>query len=347
MPPLSKKGDDEIVKRNEFEDLLMQLIKSDSKALNATVVVVGNRGIGKTTAVRSAFQNMKGVLLIECAGLFIGKKSVALEALRRLHVKAPVSDPVIFLESILERVVQKGKPNPIIVVDIDTRWKSEEVEEILLWAKKFGADNSLIKVVVVVSPVLSSYSASIGFTELRCVMLHLNEASDEEAEEFFRRSFSKFKFKNGKQFTSEDTERLLITAMAYGGRSFVYMRMLVDNCRRLSSKSGSLEEIETLIKSRMETEIIANEVLITSFIRKLRVSNKNIVKAFNTISNGGAVSVGELCDALGVEDKVLMEACHSIRPHPVYISLSKIVTASSPIMVKAMKNVLTNLKISD
>ncbi len=154
----------------ERPDLNEKIVDSiHDEGLKATIIVIGSRGVGKSTAVLSAFSDRKGVVVANC-GAERNPSSVARSIIEQFVGNKPVKevDTLHFLGRLLIHLKKNLQKPPLIIVEVDDRWESSDLQHLLLVAKKMGADHDLAHFIIIVSAAIGSFDIQITFSDLRC-----------------------------------------------------------------------------------------------------------------------------------------------------------------------------------
>lgn len=121
---------------------------------NPTLLIHGERGSGKTVALRLALHSIPCVVHVKLWGPDL---DFPLKALARAIVDASGADvtltPALVAESALRRLKGKGwgvggSLAPIVVVELDKRCTASQLQGVLLACKRWGDDENLAKFVV-------------------------------------------------------------------------------------------------------------------------------------------------------------------------------------------------------
>ena len=88
----------------------------------------------------------------------------AIAVLRSLNVTLPDStDPMTFLLDVVTKLEEKHT----LVVEVDTRFGSKRLEDLLLLMKRFGDDLQLVQPVVILSSSRAALTLEINASSLR------------------------------------------------------------------------------------------------------------------------------------------------------------------------------------
>ena len=123
---LSVELDPRWVERDELDTYLKSVVSTHDIVKNVrTVVVCGQRGVGKSAAVLHAFANTPGVVSVRGDGTLEGSLKGLLDD---LNITAYGKNVV---EMVLRKMNRMGLKPPLIIVDVDDRWSSKDVSDLL------------------------------------------------------------------------------------------------------------------------------------------------------------------------------------------------------------------------
>ena len=173
------------IKRNqEMEDLKDMLY--DPVYLQ-TIVVTGPRGSGKSTLVQRYLAGKGGVvrIVLNTQSSFSEEK-FAENVMETIGVSyAQSGTNVMALLSVALRGLRKSQEElPIIVVETDHRCKPGELRSLLILMKQYGADQKLIRPIIVLSSSTSAFGLTINEVELRSRYFHVDDLTDEQCLEY-------------------------------------------------------------------------------------------------------------------------------------------------------------------
>ena len=166
----------EYVSRPDLEERLKKMI-----GLRQTILVHGVRGSGKTTAALKAIDGVKGAYYVK--GEFTTFEGAARSALRRLNIIS--LQPRHAFDEFFTRLPQ-NKDMPTFVFDIDERWPVEEVQQLVLFAKKWGVDVNKATFILVFSAAFFYYR-NIGMSRMGCIDVEVTEAKESDIIELFKK----------------------------------------------------------------------------------------------------------------------------------------------------------------
>lgn len=139
---------------------------------NPTLLVHGERGSGKTVAVRLALHGVPSVVHVK---LWAQDLDRPLKALAQAIIDASGAEvtlaPALVAEAALRRLKGSdgggGALAPIVVVELDKRCTAPQLMGVLLAAKRWGDDENLAKFVVEASSARIARGLSISLSDLR------------------------------------------------------------------------------------------------------------------------------------------------------------------------------------
>jgi hypothetical protein len=172
--------DGEFVRRSKDEKELLDALKSD---FHDTVFVYGERGSGKTSLIRHALQERRGVFEMKLFGQtdadvtaeFISKLSKGVDMFRCARDSSFVED--VFTACWAWWV------EPIVVISLDKQCKGEVLEAVLVLCKSLAYERreKTARFIVSLSGSRAAIDASIGLSKLRCVGVHIGNLEEPEA----------------------------------------------------------------------------------------------------------------------------------------------------------------------
>ena len=135
------------------------------------------------------------------------KDAVFEKILQIFDIEVKTRDAMLLLQQLLENIEdKKGCKPPVFVIDISEEWTSEDFTRFLIAAKIRGADLKLTRFLIVVSSELSSYRVPICYTDLRCEIFYVPEATEEEAKQLLLKSVLLLKNASGEKLVPENEE---------------------------------------------------------------------------------------------------------------------------------------------
>ena len=121
-----------------------------SSSLLQMTLVCGPRGSGKSTLVANVLEGKTGIVPISYQGS--SDDEFALAVLEALKVPCPQGvQPLSLVNETLVGIKTKHQLTPLFFIEVDVRYTSKQLVNLLLLLKRFGDDRKLVKSVVVVS----------------------------------------------------------------------------------------------------------------------------------------------------------------------------------------------------
>lgn len=320
--------------------------------LKRTKLVVGNRGVGKSTIVRKAFEKQKGV--VEISG---GEDRKVANVASNLISKFVGStqgyeDKVGALQHLLTECKFKSEV-PIIIIEVDDKWTVENLRHLLVVAKRLGADNDLAHFFVVVSAAVGSFYTEIPFRDLRCEFLTVEEATEDQARDYFTKYFEKgdkkvgflnfvmkyfFVEKEDKNDEKNEKNPLIEQAVRDGFQNFARMQALTLELGKHSSDE-SKEQCLTVEGKELYQDCKYASLLLLDNINIDRES-----KGFDLImriTGGEGLHPQEFCRLSGIKQDELHKAMYNHFPHPFKVEMPEcVLLPSSKFMAKVLTDVL-------
>ena len=190
---------DNEVERVDVKEYLCSFLNDPQ--MTQSIIVTGARGVGKTIAVKSALKDIVRVLYINETvslldfGQALAKKLGATKDNRTLY----------FVREVLLKA-KNSNIIPTMVIEVDHKWSTADVQSLLHWCKRISGDDRLAKIVVVISSAINSHNFTVRISELRGFVLNLKECNDAEAMKYFKNFFSSYKMKKDELLTDSVVE---------------------------------------------------------------------------------------------------------------------------------------------
>ena len=284
-----------------------------------TVVVCGPRGSGKTAAVMDSLAREEMVIVTTVVGEKDLDKKLARAIIESLglYTKSDVNhnDVVVnALKTFQDRT--KYKRPPVLVVEINERFKSPQVfENLLLALKDWGHDKELIYPVVVLSTSRAALGLKLSMNALRAQYVSVGDLHKDEAELYVKELCKE------SQLVGADDEKAVskcaqIVVDAIGCR-LLHLDGFADNVRSLKSTNEkvALEDLKVVAakyeRIQMEDSREALQELYKTFPKEKL--HRHFFK-----KPGAAVNMDEFCKIVGKERKIVLETLSVIQPHPFY-----------------------------
>ena len=148
-------------------------------AFNPTWLVTGPRGSGKTTLINMLLKDKWNVIAVTINTWdAFTERSFASSINESLTNHNITEQGPWFLQSVL----RMAKDPPILVVEVNERCSSEQLQSLLLVLKNWGADLRLIRPLVILSTSKAAFGLHIGLMQLRTVPFLVDDVTEAEAE---------------------------------------------------------------------------------------------------------------------------------------------------------------------
>mmetsp|Transcript_44171 Transcript_44171/g.106938 ORF Transcript_44171/g.106938 Transcript_44171/m.106938 type:complete len:390 (+) Transcript_44171:118-1287(+) len=147
-----------------------------------TILIYGNRGVGKTTAISQWGRRRQRTAVLHWK---IGKEEDADKLFEKLK-KSCMSQWIPEIETenddgFVVYVLRSMEPRLIVVISINKLCTKDILEKVLQFCKDWGADMNLVRFLVDMSSCWSAVDMDIGLQELRARGLHVPHLTLEEA----------------------------------------------------------------------------------------------------------------------------------------------------------------------
>ena len=254
----------DFVPRSELEEVIQSKLRD-----NRTVIVSGTRGVGKSTLVQSCFKGETSVLL--SGEVSISKEDVFHSLLNQLSMTVDKIAATTTIGQVLDLAKHNNYKRPTIIVEVNGSWKSSDLRDFLVSLKVMGADRKLASFVVVISAELSSYNININYKDLRCDIVYVPEASEEEAKKFFINRFSAMKDTSGENlFRDNEVDDMVKFALENVDRRFLSFQYLIPHKKRYSS----IQDVKNTIRLNYMWELKAYRLIFQKFFEGLKIDNQ-------------------------------------------------------------------------
>ena len=154
-----------------------------------TIIVTGPRGSGKSTLVRHCLAGKGRVVdIVLNPQSYFNEEKFAENVLETIEFSYESGTNVKALLFIALRRLRKRRKSqeelPIIVVETDNRCTPDQLRSLLILMKQYGADEKLIRPIVVLTSSTSAFGLSISPMELRSRYFHVDDLTDEQCLEY-------------------------------------------------------------------------------------------------------------------------------------------------------------------
>ena len=134
-----------------------------------TIIVTGPRGSGKSTLVQHCLAGKGGVVLNTRSDFSEEKFAEnVMKTIIRVSYAQPGTYVTALLSVALRRLRKSQEELPIFVVEVDHRCTPDQLRSLLILMKHYGADEELIRPIVVLSSSTSAFGLTINEVELIC-----------------------------------------------------------------------------------------------------------------------------------------------------------------------------------
>ena len=159
-----------------------------------TCVIHGPRGTGKSTvakAMASEIANDRPVLVVTLEHSVNSENDLAHSIIDAAAKNTKIPEGLhatTVLRAALESINNTGDINqvPVIVLEMDKRFKAKQLETVLLQLKTWGADLKLVHFVIVLSSSFTALGLKIGHTQLRAQYACVGDLSDRQARTYLK-----------------------------------------------------------------------------------------------------------------------------------------------------------------
>ena len=162
-------------------------------------------------------------------------------------------DPVTFLRDVLDMLPKK----PIFLVEVDKKFASESLEELLLLMKHLGDDSRLVEPIVVLSSSRSALGLNITPTKLRAKFVTVTDFTPEQSRQFFQQLLTRM------AITENERKQGIDFAIEKIGTRLVDLHTVATTLS--SKKCNSLKEFQSVIMDIYEEEILHVELAFDLF----------------------------------------------------------------------------------
>ena len=306
------------IKRNqEMEDLKDMLY--DPVYLQ-TIVVTGPRGSGKSTLVQRYLAGKGGVvrIVLNTQSSFSEEK-FAENVMETIGVSyAQSGTNVMALLSLALRRLRKSQEElPIIVVETDHRCKPGELRSLLILMKQYGADQKLIRPIIVLSSSTSAFGLTINEVELRSRYFHVDDLTDEQCLEYVESRLSEI-IKGDEQEISKFVKEV-VPHLGIGNRLVQINNVLGMGKLKLDKK---LDKVQEHIESYVEERVRIYTSSVRRFFKEVKGtchSKEAVKRAFKLLLEKGSMPLHTFHEVCGVEEERFIEIISNIEPHPFYV----------------------------
>ena len=304
-----------------------QEMKAFNKMLNdpeylQTIVVTGPRGSGKSTLVQHCLADKSRVVrfCLNTQSDFSGEEFA--ENVMKT-IKVSYAQPGTYVTALLSVALQvmRGlrkslEELPIFVVEVDRRCTPDQLQSLLLLMKQYGADEKLIRPIIVLSSSTSAFGLTINEVELRSRYFHVDDLTDKQCLEYIESRLSRV-IKGDKKKISEFVENV-VPHLGMGNRLVQIMDVLMD------ISELNLDKVQKHIESCVEERVRIYTESMISFLEEVKGtwhSKEAIKRELQLLSEkGSSMPLHTFRKVCGIKEKRLIEIISNIEPHPFYVN---------------------------
>ena len=319
------------IERTKVESQVKMLLYDveEDPSFIATKIVCGPRGCGKSMLIAHILKDESAVVPV----FFKGKddNDFAMAVFQSLKITLPTnSDAVTFLRDVLSSLPKR----PIFLVEVDKRFASESLEELLLLMKHLGDDSKLVEPIVVLSSSRSALGLHITPIALRSDFIEMTDLTLEQSRQFFDLLLTKM------AITENERKQGVDFAVENIGTRLVHLHAVA----RLSKKCTSLEDFQSVVTAIYVTQKVCVELAFDRFKNRFpRVGNIDILRK---LTDG--MTLKELCEDLNIPTLEFIRVNSQIEPHIFYISpMSSTVVPESYFVRRHLENEIAKLEIAE
>lgn len=179
---VGRDGSQELKSEEEYElprTAIVQELERCLKGKYRSIVVYGNRGVGKSTAIAQFVRKHKKHSVLHWNIDAVQSKSDVFSILQsEMQGFLPENCKA---DRFVYDVLESMDPQLTIVISVDGGFQANTLESILLFCKEWGPDNKLIRFVVDMSSCWSATNMKIRLRDLRALGIHVPSLLVEEA----------------------------------------------------------------------------------------------------------------------------------------------------------------------
>ena len=318
---------------------IQAMINSWSGHYLPTIVVYGPRGSGKSTAVRIAVNQSKEkrpVLLarVTAADIVEGKNFVQQvaftiidAAIQKLSTK-PTSVSVprgIRSSSILTGALRQVKQLPIIVLEVDMKFTSLQLQQLLVQLKSWGTDSRFAQFIIVLSSASTALGLPTNAGDLRSHFVAVNDLNDAEVQEFLQSRFPNISKGTIKQVHRRVGNRIL---------HLQEVALITEALTQENPSDRDLIEVSDRYTDKKQGEYTAG---LNFFLqRSVTIPPPSLFET--VILQKEQVHLNEFSKAFGMTMEEMVKEFLQHQPHPFYIDpQTLVVTVGSHFIEKAIR----------
>ena len=280
------------IKRNQemegFKDMLY------NPHFLRTIVVTGPRGSGKSTLVQHCLAGKGGVVSVclDTQSSFSEEK-FAENVMQTIGLprREPGTNVMALLSLALRGLRKSQEELPIFVIEADDRCTPGQLRSLLILMKQYGADEKLIRPIVVLSSSTSAFGPSISPMELRSRYFHVDDLTDEQCLEYVESRLSSMIEGDEQEISNFVKEVVIWNRLIHLDRVLVGM------------SQHKLDKVQEHIESYVEEEVLIYTDRVRSFFEEVKGtchSKKAVKRAFKLLLVKGSMPLRTFREACGV-----------------------------------------------
>ena len=214
----------------------------------------------------------------------------------------------------LRGVRQSQEELPIFVIEADERCTPDQLQSLFLLMKQYGADEKLIRPIVVLSSSTSAFGLSISY-------FHVDDLTDEQCLEYLESRLSSM-IKGDEQEEISNFVKEVVPHLGIGNR-LIHLESVLDGMSELELDKiqHKLDKVKEHIESYVEEQVLIYTDSVRSFFRELKGtchSKEAVKRVFKLLLEKGSMPLRTFREACGVyEEKRFISNIH---PHPFYVN---------------------------
>ena len=287
-----------------------------------TIVVTGPRGSGKSTLVKYCLAGKGGVvrIVLNTQSSFSEEK-FAENVMDTIGVSYAQSGTNVkaLLSLSLRRLRKSQEELPIFVIEADERCTPGQLRSLLILMKHYGADEGLIRPIVVLSSSTSAFGLNIGLMELRSRCFHVDDLTDEQCLEYLESRLSSMI--EGDEQEISNFVKDVVPHLGIGNR---LIHLLVGMSKlKLDMVQHKLDKVQEHIESYVEERVRIYTSSVISFFEEVKGtchSKKAVKRAFKLLLEKGNMPFYTFREVCGVEEERFIEIISNIHPNPFYVN---------------------------
>ena len=291
-----------------------------------TTVVTGPRGSGKSTLVQHCLAGKGGVvrIFLNTQSSFSEEK-FAENVMETIGVSYAQSGTNVkaLLSLALRRLRKSQEELPIFVIEADDRCTPGQLQSLLILMKRYGADQKLIRPIIVLSSSTSAFGLTISLVELRSRCFHVDDLTDEQCLEYVESRLSSMI--EGDEQEISNFVKEVVPHLGIGNR-LIQLDSVLDGISKLKLDKiqHKLDKVQEHIESYVEERVRIYTDSVRRFFREVKGtcdSEEAVKRAFKLLLEKGSMPLHTFREVCGVyEEKRFIEIISNIHPHPFYVN---------------------------